>query len=132
MGCSPRRVIGIALPGREMAGAVPPALGRLSELRTIDFGNPEEFYLRDSLAFTKVFTEFPNLLTGALPKELAALPHLQALKLRNNYLSGPFPEELRGLEGLTTLELDGNNILDAEPDRTPDVSGGVAGPVVCE
>ena len=71
VGCSPRRVIGIALPGRELAGAVPPALGRLSELRTIDFGNPEEFYLRDSLSFIKVFTEFPNLLTGALPKELA-------------------------------------------------------------
>ncbi len=132
VGCSPRRVIGIALPGRELAGVVPAALGGLSELRTIDFGNPDEFYLRDSLAFTQVFTEFPNLLTGALPKELAALPHLRALKLRNNYLSEPFPEELRGLEGLTTLELDGNNILDAEPDRTPDVSGGVAGPVVCE
>ncbi len=132
VGCSPRRVIGIALPGRELAGAVPPALGRLSELRTIDFGNPEDLFLRDSLAFTGFFTEFPNLLTGALPKELAALPHLRTLKLRNNYLSGPFPEELRGLEGLTTLELDGNNILDAEPDRTPDVSGGVAGPVVCE
>ena len=129
VGCSPRRVIGIALPGRELAGAVPPALGRLSELRTIDFGNPEEFYLHDSLAFTQVFTEFPNLLTGALPKELAALPHLRVLKLRYNYLSGPFPE---GLEGLTTLELDGNNILDLEPDRTPDVSGGVAGPAVCE
>ena len=130
VGCSPRRVIGIALPGRELAGTVPPELGRLSEMRTIDFGNPDEFYLRDSLAVTRVFTEFPNLLTGTLPKELADLPHLRALKLRNNYLSGPFPEELRGLEGLTTLELDGNNILDAEPDRTPDVSGGVAGQVI--
>ena len=73
-----------------LTGPIPPELGKLSNLTTLDLGI--------------------NDLTGPIPPELGNLTNLAWLYLAYNSLSGPIPPELGNLSGLTDLFLDHNNL----------------------
>lgn len=99
---------------RDLTGPIPPALGRLSKLRVLN------------LAFSYLTGPIPpelgalanldwldlqgNRLTGAIPAELGHLMHLRVLNLRVNGLSGAIPPVLGGMSNLVLLELNANKL----------------------
>ena len=89
------RVTGLHLRRNGLAGALPAALGDLSELRSLQ--------LHD------------NELTGSIPPELGDLGRLGALLLSDNDLSGPLPEELAELDSLIGLWVGHNGLEGVVP-----------------
>ncbi len=69
----------------ELTGGIPPGLGSLVNLVTLDIIRTE--------------------LTGTIPPELGNLVNLRVLRLCNNMLSGSIPPELGNLDNLQTLDL---------------------------
>ena len=80
----------IFLPGKDLAGPIPPELGNLGRL--------EKLALYD------------NELTGGIPAELGNLTELRRLSLSENELEGPIPPELGNLARLDTLYLSINEL----------------------
>ena len=114
LGGAPLRVHGLALPGRGLWSVLPPELGQLSELRTLDL---RRNYLGGSIP--PQLGQLPNLtvlnlasnqLTGVIPFELGNLSSLQALRLGDNKLTGEIPSVLRHLANLEWLQLHGNRL----------------------
>ncbi len=103
LGGSPPRVHELGFGGRELRGTVPPAIGDLSELRSL--------YLRNTR------------LTGGVPAELGRLTKLETLNLSENYLSGAVPAALGDLTALRTLSLGDNNIGGRLPEELGQLSG---------
>ena len=103
LGGSPPRVHELGLVRRELRGIVPPAIGDLSELRSL--------YLRDTR------------LTGSIPAELGRLTKLETLYLDQNYLSGPIPAALGDLTALRDLSLSDNNIGGRLPEELGQLGG---------
>ena len=102
-----------------MRGSIPPELGNLSSLQTLDLSDndlsgsiPPELGNLDSLQYLKL--NF-NLLRGFIPPELGNLENLQYLNLHYNGLRGPIPPELGNLENLQYLELRANRLCDEIP-----------------
>ena len=79
------RVTALNLSSNSLYGALPAALGRLSNLQGL--------YL------------WGNQLTGEIPPELGGLSNLTELSLSDNQLTGEIPPELGGLSNLTGLWL---------------------------
>ena len=92
---SPPRVRRLSLNRLDLSGAIPAAVGRLSELRELDLSH--------------------NRLSGGLPQELGSLASLQFLDLSFNYLSGEIPHALGALHELESLKLSGNNLHGSIP-----------------
>ncbi|NIM14238.1 MAG: hypothetical protein GTO45_19555, partial [Candidatus Aminicenantes bacterium] len=81
----------ISLVNNNLAGPIPPELGDLSNLATLDLGY--------------------NQLTGEIPVALGSLKEtLTYLSLRDNQLSGEIPAALGNLENLTYLNLHINQL----------------------
>ena len=76
------------LEDNALSGPLPPEIGRLSGLATLNLST--------------------NGLTGPVPPELGRLPLLTHLVLNDNGLTGPIPPELGRLTGLSVLDLAGN------------------------
>lgn len=79
------RVVGLALSGNNLRGALHPSIGQLDRLVTLDLGR--------------------NWITGSIPPELGSLGRLQDLILSVNGLSGALPRELGTLDSLRTLNV---------------------------
>ena len=79
------RVTVLRLVANGLNGQIPPELGDLAGLKTLDL--------------------FRNRLTGRIPAELGNLVNLEILKLLENELSGTIPAELGRLHKLETLDL---------------------------
>ncbi len=105
------RVTRLTLPGNQLSGAIPPALGRLTQLQSLDLAQRW-----DSTSQKRI----SNQLSGAIPPELAGLTQLQWLSLGGNQLSGAIPPELGGLTQLQSLNLGGNQLSGAIP---PELAG---------
>ncbi|XVE80709.1 hypothetical protein DITRI_Ditri15bG0002500 [Diplodiscus trichospermus] len=73
-----------------LSGNLPPELGQLSNLTTLNF--------------------MWNNLTGSIPKEIGNIKSLQFLLLSGNQLSGPFADELGYLPRLQIFQVDWNQI----------------------
>ena len=84
------RVIRLYLYLNRLIGPIPPELGHLANLETLDLGN--------------------NQLQGPIPPELGHLTNLRDLDLGNNQLQGPVPAAPGHLANLQHLDL-GNNQL---------------------
>ena len=94
------RVVGVDLGGSrqqpgELGGALPPELGQLTELATLDLSY--------------------NRLTGPIPAELGQLTRLARLDLSFNRLSGAIPSELGNMAALRELNLSNNRLTGTVP-----------------
>ncbi len=116
---TPPRVTAINLSGYSLRGTVPPRLGDLTFLRTLDlssngFAGPIPRELGQLLALTRLKLSI-NRLTGSIPPQLARASNLTYLDLGRNQLTGPIPSELGQLTYLTELELDRNALTGSIP-----------------
>lgn len=89
------RVTHLALVSNELNGRIPPELGDLTELTSLNFNS--------------------NQLAGPIPAELGALSNLTVMVLSVNNLSGPVPPELGNLTKLTNLNFNGNEFTGSIP-----------------
>ena len=89
------RATGLSLRENELSGAIPPALGDLSSLITLDLS--------------------ANQLLGVIPAELGNLSMLELLRLSDNQLTGEIPSELGDLDYLMDLQLAGNELTGCVP-----------------
>lgn len=97
----PPRVIELQLVGRNLSGTIPPELGNLTKLESLDLA--------------------VNELGGPIPPELSRLTNLQRLYLSNNRLVGGIPTELGELTRLEFLSLFGNSLSGCVPVELPDL-----------
>ncbi len=84
-----------AFTGNGLSGSIPPELGNLGSLQSLD------------LRF--------NRLSGSIPSALGNLGNLQSLDLRFNVLSGSIPSALGNLGNLTHLYLENNQLSGSIP-----------------
>ncbi|WP_416867599.1 MAG: T9SS type A sorting domain-containing protein [Imperialibacter sp.] len=82
------RVTAVLLAGNNLSGAIPSAIGNLSELQSLFLDN--------------------NDLSGSIPTEIGSLSALQNLHLASNQLSGSLPNEIGNLVAITSLLLNNN------------------------
>ena len=97
IGGAAARVTMLKLPESGLNGRIPPALGRLSHLVSLDLSG--------------------NRLAGPVPPELGELTNLEHLALSFNALKGPVPAALEDLEKLNLLRLSGNKLDRPFPGR---------------
>ena len=112
-------VTGISLYNNNLSGTIPPELGNLTGLQTLQLGY-------DPLTGT-ISSEWANLtnlqtlyisytqLSGTIPSWLGTLNHLSTLRLEGNQLSGTIPSELGNLAGLRMLYLSENQLSGSIP-----------------
>ena len=127
------QVISLFLSNNLLVGNIPPELGQLAHLETLDLSRnyhlegplpPELFDLPElrtlglrgtgmgglppgigRLAKLEVLDMFGARLTGPIPRELADLSELRILRLGGNYLYGAIPAEIGNLSRLQSLDL---------------------------
>ena len=102
LGDSPPRIHALRLGFKSLNGTIPAALGKLDQLRFIDFQN--------------------NQLVGEIPPELGDLQLLEELTLGVNQLTGRVPAEIGELPNLNWLDV-ANQISGCVPVDTDTVDG---------
>ena len=117
-----------AFVGNGLTGSLPPELGELSRLRSLEIGGnsgltgpiPAEV---GNLAHLESLFLQQNWLTGSIPAALGRLRNLDAVGLDGNALSGTIPAELGNLTGLRLLTLTGNALSGTVPSALGDLTG---------
>ena len=108
------RVTALNLSSNSLYGALPAALGRLSNLNHLNLSeNQLTGEIPPELGGLSNLTRLSlsgNQLTGAIPPELGRLSNLTGLWLHFNQLTGEIPPELGGLSNLTRLLLSDNRL----------------------
>jgi Leucine-rich repeat (LRR) protein len=115
------------LEWNELAGPIPVELARLSRLEELRLGNnrltgPIPAELT-RLSALEILLLNDNELTGPIPAELGSLSELLVLWLDNNDLSGPIPVELGNLANLWLLNLRDNRLTGTIPAELGDLAG---------
>ena len=109
-------VTGIELPGNNVGGQLPPSIGELHRLQTLDLSSNE---LEDELPAEiggchslKHLDLARNSLVGAIPLSIGRCTKLRQVLLQDNALGGELPTaELAGLTELDQLDLQRNEGL---------------------
>ena len=121
------RVTALNLVSNRLVGALPAALGDLTNLRTLILWSNDELtgpipaWLGD-LTNLRWLILGGNGLTGEIPPELAGLSNLTSLDLRSNGLTGEIPPELAGLSNLQRLYLNHNRLTGEIPPELASLS----------
>ena len=113
------RVTKLILTANGLSGAIPPELGALTHLTTLDLRDnaltgPIPAELGALVNLTHLVLD-NNELTGPIPPHLGSLVRLEALSLRGNALTGPIPSELGSLANLKHLVLNNNSLAGLIP-----------------
>ncbi|KAG8379551.1 hypothetical protein BUALT_Bualt07G0100800 [Buddleja alternifolia] len=115
------RVAALNISGMDLVGTVPPELGNLSFLVSLDLrynfftGNfPEELSFLHRLKFIDLKV---NNFNGEVPMWFGFLPKLQVLSLRNNSFSGFIPHSISNLSNLKELDFSFNSLRGNIPDE---------------
>ena len=118
------RVTALNLSSNSLYGALPAALGRLSNLNHLNLAdNQLTGEIPPELGGLSNLTELvlsDNQLTGEIPPELGGLSNLNHLNLADNGLTGEIPPELGSLANLEWLYLSGNQLTGEIP---PELGG---------
>ena len=121
------RVTALILDDNHLSGTIPPDLGGLVELESLEFGGngltgpiPAEL---GRLGNLKSLDLRANGLTGPIPAELGDLAELDAIQLHFNQLTGPIPVELGRLSKLRVLAINRNRLSGAVPSELGRLSG---------
>ena len=113
------RIVALLLGSNNLRGRIPPEVGQLSSLRSLDLARnrlsgpiPPEL---GDLEEVERFHLNINLLTGSIPPELGGLASVRGLYLYNNRLEGPIPADLGNLSTLEDLRLNDNRLTGSIP-----------------
>ncbi len=113
------RVIELDLSENGLSGSIPPELGNLINLKSLNLYNnrlsgsiPSEL---GNLINLETLDFYKNLLRGTIPPELGGLAELEWLELSDNWLRGMIPPELGKLTELEWLGLSNNRLFGAIP-----------------
>ena len=113
------RVTKLRLSGNQLTGEIPPELGNLDYLISLDLNvNRLTGTVAPELGKLTYLTSLSlswNGLTGEIPPELGNLTNLTSLGLSDNRLTGEMPSELGNLEYLNWLILDRNQLTGCVP-----------------
>ncbi len=101
------RVTGISLSANRLIGTIPPEIGDLTALRSLDLND---------------FFEESNVLSGEIPSEIGKLTDLSLLYLDGNRLTGSIPSGIQNLSRLENLSLASNLLTGEIPDWLGDLS----------
>ena len=115
------RVTSLALPGNNLLGLLPAALGNLEKLEYLELGGnqlsgpiPRELGNLENL---RVLSLWGCWISGTIPSEIGRLAKLEKLNLTRNgsTLAGTLPTELGQLTNLNSLALGGNGLSGSIP-----------------
>ena len=109
----------LVLEANELSGVIPPELGNLANLKVLNFGfnqvNGEIPPELGRLAKLEDLMLYYNRLQGAIPPELGNLANLRVMHFLDNQLGGELPSELGRLTSLQLLLLSGNRFTGCIP-----------------
>ena len=122
------QVIGLSLARNHLQGQIPPEIGGLSRLWSLELGRgyaltgplPEEFFDLSELRY--LYLGGFNM-GGPLPPEIARLTQLQSLSLSSAGLGGPLPPEIAQLTNLDFLDLRYNDLVGSIPPELGKLTG---------
>jgi Leucine-rich repeat (LRR) protein len=118
--CDRRRehVVGLDLSNMDISGAIPPVIGELSHLRSLDVSNNSFSGVPASIGnltrLQRLFMNY-NRISGAIPPVISDLSQLRNLDISYNRISGAIPPALGRLSQLQALNISSNNISGAVP-----------------
>ena len=121
------RVARLILRDMGLTGSIPPVLGQLTGLTTLNFSRnmltgviPP---VLGELKALETLSLFENQLTGAIPPELGSLTNLKNLWLNDNRLTGQIPPALGALASLEWLTLYDNQLTGEVPPELGQITG---------
>ncbi|TVU26917.1 hypothetical protein EJB05_29490, partial [Eragrostis curvula] len=112
------RVVTLDLAGQRLTGTLPPSLGNLTFLRTLNLSsNQFSGHLPDFTHLRKleVLNLSRNSLQGVIPDSLFNCSNLRKLNLYGNHLGGQIPVKVGSLSKLLVLNLSENNLTGGIP-----------------
>eukprot|EP01087_Luapelamoeba_hula_P022424 TRINITY_DN8013_c1_g1_i2.p1 TRINITY_DN8013_c1_g1~~TRINITY_DN8013_c1_g1_i2.p1 ORF type:complete len:484 (-),score=30.18 TRINITY_DN8013_c1_g1_i2:188-1639(-) len=101
------RGYGLPFPKRILSGPIPPEIGQLAQLRSIDLANNNLTGPLPSLVSRSLYSidMSMNNLTGTIPQSYLKQPNIQLLDLGRNQLTGSFPANMEGSPWRVSLYL---------------------------
>ena len=137
--CSGGRVTSLDLSNNNIGGTLPPEIGELSELKSLNLGFSTDFGIPFSLLGGAIPTQLGNLakleyldlsgnnFTGSIPSSIGDLLQLKYLDLHYvaidagfdpfGFISGSIPPELGNLVNLTYLDISNQSLTGELPDE---------------
>ncbi|KAL3500677.1 hypothetical protein ACH5RR_039770 [Cinchona calisaya] len=126
-GSKHQRVTALNISSMSLTGTIPPELGNLSFLVSLDVGSnyfhgnplPQELSRLHRLRFIRLSS---NNFSGEIPMWFGRFPELQFLSLYNNNFSGPIPSSISNLSKLERLSFKGNSLNGKIPEQIGNLS----------
>nr|AHA51696.1 leucine-rich repeat protein [Petunia x hybrida] len=116
---STSRIMEIDLEGDELEGFLNPAIGKLTELVSLNLGRnkfrgPVPAAITNLRKLTRLQL-YENFFSGSLFNGIGVLRKLEVLDVSNNRLSGSIPSSITSLRSLTQLDLSNNEFTGKIP-----------------
>ncbi|KAL3500679.1 hypothetical protein ACH5RR_039772 [Cinchona calisaya] len=126
-GSKHQRVTALNISSMSLKGTIPPELGNLSFLVSLDVGSnyfhgnplPQELSRLHRLRFIRLSS---NNFSGEIPMWFCRFPELQFLSLYNNNFSGPIPSSISNLSKLERLSFKRNSLNGKIPEQIGNLS----------